>query len=289
MKKIQVFLAITASLSILVAYLATDKDPLIEESWFEPASIAEYRLNKKNRSQWVLPKILHEVSGIAVVDNERLLIHQDETAVVYHFDIDTQLVAPLFQLDEPPLKIDIEGIALLQSDVYLITSTGKIYKVPNGLNRSGVIEDYVVFNSGLAKVCEIEGLDEDFLSGSLVLVCKQMFKRDADYISVYRFTPETNKTTLLFDIPFASVGQPVHATAIATWFDHYIVLFGKENLLGQFAEDGSVVGLQSLKKKHHPQPEGLGFLEDGHLMLVDEGKKGKGRITVYRPMSDKRL
>jgi hypothetical protein len=282
-------IATIASLSILVGYLAASNDSLIDENPLNPASISEYQFEKKSSSQWALPKLLREISGIAVVDNQRLLIHQDETVVVYLFDVDTQLVTPLFQLGEPALKRDIEGIALLQSDVYLITSTGAIYKVTDGLNRSGVIEDYVVFDTGLADVCEIEGLDEDLTKGSLVLACKQMFVKDADYISVYQFTPETNQTARLFDISFADIGQPVRATAITTRFDHYIVLFGKKNLLAQIAENGSVVGIQSLKKKLHPQSEGLGFLEDGRLVLADEGKKGRGRITVYRPMNDKHL
>ena len=294
MKKNQIALTILTivGLSILVGYLATTKDPQLDEKKLDPASIPEYQFDKKLSTQWTLPKKLREVSGIAVVDNESLLIHQDESATVYRFDVDTQVVTPLFQLDEPVLNRDIEGIALLQSDVYLIDSTSEIYKVPNGLNRSGVIKDYVVFNPGLEDVCEIEGLAEDLVKGSLVLACKEMYARGADYISIYRFTPETSQTVPLFDIPFASIGQRIHATAITTGLDHYFVLFGKEKILAKFTEEGSFAGLRKLKKKLHRQPEGLGLLEDGRLVLADEGergKKGRGEITIYRPVNDTRL
>jgi len=283
MKKSKIFLtlAIATSLSVIVGYLAADRGPLKKVDVVIPESISDYRLSKSRRSQWALPKVLREVSGIAVVDNEKLFIHHDEAAVVFEFNVDTQVVMQRFQLADPVLKIDLEGIALLDNDVYLTTSTGEIYKVTDGLNRTGVIDDYEIFDTGLSGVCEIEGLDEDYTVGSLVLVCKQMLDQEAEYISVYRYSPDTHETTRLFDIPFAAFGKRLHATAIARQFDSYIVLFGKEKLLGQLSREGLVLGVKELKKNHHAQSEGLGFLEDGRLVLADEGKKTSGRITIY--------
>ena len=44
---------------------------------------------------------------------------------------------------------------------------------------------------------------------------------------------------------------------------------------------GEVMGVRKLKKKHHVQPEGLAFLEDGTMIIADEGRNKRGRITTY--------
>jgi hypothetical protein len=280
--KVLLIAALITSLSVVVGFVAAEKDLLIDESQAERMAAPRYQFSKKYRSQWALPKVLHEVSGIAVLDDQKLLIHHDEAAVVFRFDLDTQVVTPRFALGEPALNIDVEGIASMAGDVYLVTSMGEIYEVPDGVNRTGVIKDYVVFDTGLKDVCEIEGLARDLQSGSLVLACKQMLDKNAEYISIYRFTPGSEKTEKLFDISFGSTGRKVHATAIASRPGGYIVLFGKEKLIGRLDSQGTILELQALKKKWHPQPEGLGLLKDDRLVLADEGKKAKGRLTVYQ-------
>jgi len=230
-----------------------------------------------------LPKGLHEVSGVAVVDTDRIFMHNDESAVVYEFEIGTQEVTRRFQLGDPSLKLDLEGIATINSDVYLVVSTGHIYKIADGMNRRGVIDDYEVYDSGLEQECEVEGLEEDFEGGALVLVCKQVYGEESDYISVYQYKPGEDQALKLFDLSFETLGGKFHPSAISKKFGSYIILAGREHRILQVSPQGDVITVAKLKKKHHKQAEGIGFLPDGRLIIADEGKDRKGRITAYQP------
>lgn len=249
-----------------------------------PESLDDYPLRKQQRNQWTLPKGLGEVSGVAVVDADRIFIHQDESAIVYEFRFSTLEVTTRFQLGDPVLELDVEGIALIESDVFLMLSSGHIYKITDGISRRGVIEDFEIYDTGMEKLCEVESLDEDIRRGSLVFACKRLYEENSPYISVYRYTPGDDKSVKLFDLPFESLGGKFHPSAIATQFGGYILLAAKERLVQQVSMQGEVMSSVRLKKKHHPQAEGLGFLPDGRLVIADEGRHRKGRISVYHPI-----
>lgn len=282
---LQTILALTG-LSLLVVNLWWASKPEKAFGAMVPVSLADYDFGKKARKQWLLPRALREISGLAIVDNDRILIHEDETAVVFEFRISTQQVKPLFQLDQPVLKLDLEGIAILGRDIYLVTSTGQIYKVANGLERTGVIEDYQVFDPGLESVCEVEALDKDLNETALVLVCKRMLEAGADYVSLYRYTPGAARAEKLFDLAFADLKpigtRRIHPSGISIQFDSYIILAGKERLIVQVSKEGEIVSSAKLKKKYHRQSEGIGFLPDHTLVISDEGRYRGGRVTTYK-------
>ena len=285
-KKIRPLLTIATivGLSVIVGFLWVEEDlPELPGSLI-PVSLDDYPLDKIHRKRWSLPKVLHEVSGVAVVGDDRVFIHNDESAVVYEFNFATQEVNPRFQLEDPPLRLDLEGIALIDSDVYLVLSTGQIYKIMDGVSRRGIIDDYEIFDSGMEELCEIESLEEDIEAGALVFACKRVYGQD--YISVYRYKPGDDQSLKLFDLSFETLGGKFHPSAIATQFGSYIILAGKQHLIRQVSSGGEVMISLSLKKKHHHQAEGIGFLPDGRLVIADEGKGSKGRISAYRPGAD---
>jgi uncharacterized protein YjiK len=288
-KKIRIVLAAIAliALSLFVAsfWLAVGPEKTVDS--VIPVSIADYNLGKQARQQWSLPGELYEVSGLAVVDDDRILVHDDESAIVFEYRISTGQVVPVLQLDQPPLKIDLEGIAILDDDVYLVESTGQIYRIAEGMYRTGVIEDYEVFDPGLEDICEIEGLEKDLTETALVMVCKRMFEKRAKFISLYRVEPGTWRAEKLFDLGFKELesfsSKGIHPSGISIQFGSYIILSGRERLILQVSAAGEVITGQKLKKKYHRQAEGLGFLPDNRLVIADEGKSGRGRITIYKP------
>jgi hypothetical protein len=287
-KKIKPLLTIVTiiGLSVVVGLLWIEKDLPELPGALIPVSLDDFSLNKNHRKAWSLPKVLREVSGVAVVDADRIFIHNDESAVIYEFNFTTQEVTQRFQLEDPPLRIDLEGIALIGSDVYLVLSTGQIYKIVNGVSRRGIIDDYEIFDSGMEELCEIESLEEDIEPGSLVFACKLMYGQDSNFISVYRYKPGDDQSLKLFDLSFEALGGKFHPSAISTQFESYIILAGKQHLMRQVSSGGEVMISVKLKKKHHQQAEGVGFLPDGRLIIADEGKGSKGRISAYRPGAD---
>ncbi len=251
-----------------------------------PRSLDDYQFSGQWRNQWVLPGKLMEVSGVAITDDDRILMHNDETAVIYAMEISSQEVSVHAQFGNPALAVDIEGIAVIRDDLYLVTSTGMIYGIPDGVLHGGIHTEFDVFDSGLEAICEVEGLDRDFEDRSLVLACKQMYDRD-DYISVYRYRLDQRRLEKMFDLPFSEVAgeQRIRPSGITIFHDGYLLLAGKQKLLIQVSRQGQLISQGKLKKKHHRQAEGIGLLGDHTLIVADEGKDRKATIAAYRPAS----
>ncbi len=74
-KKVSVILTVVTliSLSLLVGTLWRVSKPEKAFSLMVPVSLADYNFGKQARKQWALPKELHEVSGLAVVDQATLI------------------------------------------------------------------------------------------------------------------------------------------------------------------------------------------------------------------------
>jgi hypothetical protein len=64
-----------------------------------------------------------------------------------------------------------------------------------------------------------------------------------------------------------------------------ILLAAREEAMIELSLQGQIRGSRELKRRNHPQPEGLAFLPDGTMVLADEGQGGRGTITLYHPVS----
>jgi uncharacterized protein YjiK len=54
-------------------------------------------------------------------------------------------------------------------------------------------------------------------------------------------------------------------------------------MIVEVSKEGSVVGAIELDVEEHNQPEGIAFLPDHTLVIVDEGAGKHGRMSLYRP------
>ena len=50
--------------------------------------------------------------------------------------------------------------------------------------------------------------------------------------------------------------------------------------MSEVSPEGKILDAKLFDSKKHKQPEGITFLDDGSLILADEGKGGKGFITI---------
>ncbi len=232
------------------------------------------------RTEWRLPPALREVSGIAVVGG-RVFSHNDEEAVIYELDVDTGDYAPFLRLKSKAggtVLDDFEGITFLGDDLFLVTSEGLLFRAPGVL--SGEVaesEAFEVFATGLADVCEVEGLDT-LNTVELVIACKNVYAEDVQRL--YAWHAVDAKLRLLIELPRVDKARP---SAVLALTDGYAMLSAKHALLQVFAAEGRLVRSAQLKEKRHRQAEGLGWLPDGRIVIADEGGKKGGRISVYAP------
>ncbi|MGB5895994.1 MAG: SdiA-regulated domain-containing protein, partial [Ignavibacteriaceae bacterium] len=114
-----------------------------------------------------LPKELNEISGLAISGDDRLFAHNDEVGTVYELDISTWEILNEFYLGKKKIKKDFEGIAVVKDSLYMVTSSGEIYKFSYSDDEKNV--DYKKFNTILSAKNNVEGLCYDEATNSLLL------------------------------------------------------------------------------------------------------------------------
>ncbi len=234
--------------------------------------------------QFKLPGLLREISGLAVDANDRLFAHGDEFGVIFLIDYEAGKITKRFQMGEKPVRDDFEGIAVSPEHIYLVTSNGTIYETSEGSDAAVV--GYRKYPAQLD--CEIEGLTYVDSNHELFATCKTL-KKGKRGIKVYRWSIDEHR--------YAS--EPVvhlrRKQLLATGFKDYqpsgITLLAPGRILlvasKQKAfividlEDSSVTAIDFSLPEIHSQAEGIAITSDGNLIIADEGKNKKGRLSVY--------
>lgn len=240
-------------------------------------------------AQWLLPHALQEISGLALTDDGRLLVHDDELGQVWEIDYRRGVLVKRFSLGKGVLKGDFEGIAIANGMVYLMASNGSLYEFVEGANGAKV--DYTVFDTGLKKKCEFEGLAFDPAINSLLLACKEVHSKDLrDALVIYRWslTRDTAARLSQLTVPLAGIlgtngWKGLHPTDISIdpLTGNYVLIASPEKALVSITPAGVVVFAHPLPGSHD-QPEGLAITKDAILIVSDEAGRRPGVITLYR-------
>ncbi|NOT07963.1 MAG: hypothetical protein HOP28_07130 [Gemmatimonadales bacterium] len=240
------------------------------------------------KTRWILPLGLAEVSGLALTDDGRLLAHDDERGRVVEFDYKTGNIVKSFRLGPALPRDDFEGIAVVGSRVYLVTSAGLLYAFAEG--KGGAVVPYTVTTTHAGDGCEVEGLAADPPRRALLFLCKTPRARGkTGGITLLRWSLERNQW-------FAPdhITVPIDADAgrrLGLLFrgsdlsrdpvtGRFLAVASINKAVAEFTHDGRLVGIGPLGK-HHPQPEGVAVAKDGTVIVTDEGGNGAARVSVY--------
>jgi hypothetical protein len=240
-----------------------------------------------------LPWALEEVSGLTVTPDGGLFAHNDERAIVFQIDPETGGVVKAFSLGSRGVPGDFEGIAAARGRFAMVTSSGQVFEFVEG--EAGSAVDHRVHSTGLGRFCEIEGLAYDPAAEEFLLPCKETRAWDLHghlvVISVPLESMRPYPVPRVF-LPLEALGEhglepSFHPSAIEVLPEDgtMILAAAQEEALVELTSQGRLVAVRKLSKRDHPQTEGLTFLPDGTLVLADEGGGGRGRITLYPPMS----
>lgn len=233
-----------------------------------------------------LPGSLQEVSGLAVLDTDRLLAHDDERGIVSILSVADGRVLGRFRLGPKLPRDDFEGIALLDRHLYLVSSGGRLYDTSVG--QDGEVVPYRVRDTGIGKECEVEGLDADPAHHALLVACKTPRDRALKgKVTVVRWSVDRAAVLEpMVQIPIAAVTRAKRGdfrpSAVVGLPDGSILLLsGIQRSLLAIGANGAVECARRLDT-HHRQPEGLAIMPDGTLVIADEGGGRAAQLTVYR-------
>jgi uncharacterized protein YjiK len=259
-------------------------------------AIGRFSLTEDSLQQWKLPKRLKEISGLALTPDDRLFGIADEQAVVYELDYIRGEITKSFALGRQTPRADFEGIAYLGELFYLVTSNGLVFVAPEGSDGERV--DFEVYQTGLGRYCEIEGLAQDVQSGTLLLACKRSHGKDEHEKLVIFAWPLPNgehSAVREIEIPEDEISKRINkkrirpsAIVIDPETGNLIGVAGPQRAIFELMPNGELIDAIILPlAKRHRQAEGIEITRDGKLLIADEGGKKKARLSVYGPEQNK--
>ena len=242
-------------------------------------------------AQWVLPHYLHEISGLAITSDGRMLTHGDQRGRVFEIDYRRGIVVKEFQLghEAQPVKGDFEGIAVAGDAVFLLESNGKLYEFHEGANGESV--DFTIHDTALGKTCEFESVAFAQAINSLLLACKTVHDRTLkDSLVIFRWKLQGDSATRLsrLTVPLKSViganpwkGLHPSDITIDPINGNYVLIASREQAFFEITPAGKLVFARPLPGEH-PQAEGIAITGDGILIISDEGGNAK-KPPLTRP------
>lgn len=276
-------------LAVFLIVWTPEPRPAVQET---APRLGDYRWDGSPSAQWELHRRLREVSGLALTPDGRLFGHDDEQGIIYEIDQADGTLRKGWAFGDPTAVGDFEGITVVDSLVYLVTSTGRLYE-----GREGNDGDRVPFNTydtGVRDRCEVEGLAYDPSDRVFLLACKTPLDRGLeDVVSVFQWshdrwtTPAEVRVRVPLDEIEARLGRDrFRPSGIARHpVTGSLFLLASQGGAGiiEVSPDGRLLDAVRLSSDSHGQPEGIAITPDRRLWIADEGGRGRGRLAVYRP------
>lgn len=289
-----------------------DKTPVLWRDSFPPEVITyqlPYNLDKPSKT-FKLPNELDEISGLDISSNgKRLIAVQDEDGYIFYISTKSGKVKKEVKFHKDG---DYEGIEFVGEHIFVLKSTGTLYEVTNPKEDD---EDKIKvnkFNDHLDHSHNVEGLAYDSVNNRLLLACKGNDKNDykmekhvygfdlssleVDMKPAYSISQDAIMTYLgigdavkkleqfsnKIDPSQSYFGFSPSAIAIHPLTGNIYITSSVGKLLVVLNPAGQLVHIEKLDSKVHRQPEGLAFAKNGTLYISNEGKKGAGRIQVFK-------
>ena len=271
-------------------------------------AVFPYKMDTPNKV-FKLPNELVEISGLSISSSGKELIAiQDEDGMIFSIDKKSGDVVDYFNFWK---KGDYEGVEVVGSHIFVVKSTGTIYKIdfPNEANQN--VEK---FNFFLSKENDVEGLCYDQKNNRLMLACKAKPGKEAkfkhkkgiycldlgnmelskqpvymvsleevqNYLDTKPIIRKLEKVMEFFQPGEGGFTFAPSAIAIHPISGHIYITSAVGKLLLVMDTAGKILHIENLKKKLHAQPEGICFDKDGTLYIANEGKSGKGKILTFK-------
>lgn len=258
------------------------------------SGLSHYTMNSPNY-KLELPPILHEISGLTIIDDKTIACVQDEKGIVFIYDLVANSIVKQLVFGEDG---DYEDIAKVGETFYILRSDGAIIEFAD--YNSSTPKTTIYETNIPAK--DNEGLHYDNLNNRLLIGTKSKIEKNQK--GIYSFDLATKKLaakpvftfdTELLDKQVKAKGIAINNKKGALKFKisaiafhpkdrNLYVLSSNEYLIFVFDSDGGLIEVAELDPTLYPQAEGIAFYENGDMLISNEGAEGKPNILklVYR-------
>jgi uncharacterized protein YjiK len=239
-----------------------------------------------DQTEWIMPKELNEISGISFIDDNMLACVQDETGIIFLYNLKEAEI-----IERIPFagKGDYEGIAIHEKNAYVITGDGILYEITDFLSDRKVRS----WNLNLPKNEESEALYYDERTDRLLLAFKNHKKDDINPgLFTFNISSGSFVDSAVVQVNFRSdeirkkdrfdykkLWQPADL-AVDKQSGAIYVLDAINGHLMKFSGEGELKKLIRLDHKENHHPEGIAINSKGELFICNDGNNdSKGKIV----------
>ena len=253
-----------------------------------------------------LPDILHEISGITILDSTTVACIQDENGILFYYDVKLNAIKRQVVFG---LNGDYEGICRVQKTLYILRSDGVIFEIENYTVKNLKIKEY---KTGIPALNN-EGLCYDSDNNRLLIGSKGKINKDPEFKDK-RFIYEFNlKTKTLNQKPIYSfntidvnlfakfngiilqtrktkngktteIGLKLNTSEIAIHpiTKQIYILSANDHCLFIYNTRGDLEHIEQLNKIIFNKAEGLSFFPNGDMLISNEGQTHQPTLLKFK-------
>lgn len=253
---------------------------------------------------YYLPPSLHEISGITAIDATSVACIQDEHGIVFIFDLNKNSVTKQIAFGYDG---DYEGVARVNKALYILRSDEVLIEIVDFTSTNSPRN---VYETGIPGK-DAEGLCYDPKNNRLLIAPKEISSDNPSAPNtrhIYGFNLASKAlikgTVMGFDIrkieeyavsnnvkapmkgrkgeeKVPDIKLKISAIGIHPLTYKLYAISGPERLLFVFDMKGNLESLERLDKDLFAQPEGITFMENGDMLISNEGAKGIPTIVRF--------
>jgi hypothetical protein len=247
----------------------------------------------------ILPDKLREVSGITIIDSGSVGLIQDESGILYIYDIRENRVKTeiLFAGNG-----DYEDLTMAEKAIYVLRSDGTLFEISDFMSKNFKVFTY---KTGIPSN-DNEGLCYDRINDRLLIGCKGEIKKDKfkNKQAIYAFDIKTKKLipepVYIFDllpvnievadkknsakevkVKKAKYEIRTSAIAIHPGTGKLFLLSATDYILCIVNTKGTIEIVKKLDNELFPQAEGIAFLPNGDMLITNEAKDKKPTLIRF--------
>lgn len=252
-----------------------------------------------------LPTILHEISGLTIIDSTSIACVQDEDGILFIYNLKSHKITQHFTF---ALKGDYEGITLVNEVLYVLRSDGVLFEIKDYQSKQLKIKTY----STRIPATNNEGLCYDVKNNQLLIGAKGKINKDPlnkDVRYIYSFDLKTktlnpnpafsfnildiNLTAKMQGITFPKKqnkkGESIEhgfkfntsEIAIHPLTQQLFVLSAADHVLFVFNKNGNLEYIEQLNPIVFNKSEGLDFFMNGDVLISNEGQSHQPTLLRF--------
>ena len=281
-------------MNLLSCTNATDKSRHLADH--KGTSAIGYNMSKPDKTI-ILPLILQEISGITLIDSTSVACIQDESGIVFIFDLLKNEITNQVLFHSAG---DYEGIAMADSTIYVLRSDGVLFQI---LNYKSSGSSGNIYSVGIPS-SDYEGLCYDQKNHRLLIAPKSnpwhgpknekkhpvyaidlpsgIFLGETvleiDLTAINKFAADNKIITTGSD---SVISFSPSAIGINPVTDKLYVLSGAERMLFVFDMSGTIEFIERLDPGIFNAAEGISFFGNGDMMISNEGRLNPPSMLIF--------